>query len=285
MPSKVRAEPDQTAVRVALWRAMHMLVDPPPYVLEDEIGLRLVDPPDAWRDRGDMHPDGTRTFRASIVARSRFTEDLVIEQAGHGVAQYVLLGAGLDTFVQRRPEVAAGLQVFEIDQPGAQAWKRQRLAELGHDVPDRLHFVGDDFETEGSWWRKLTAAGFDPARPAVVASLGVSMYLTREANLATVRQLARLAPGSTLIMTFQPPLDLLEPAERTGREYAERGARASGTPFLSFFSPTGILGLAREAGFALVRHVPAAELNQRYFGGRGDGLRTSSGEELLVATT
>ena len=284
MPSTVQAEPDQTAVRVALWRAMHTLVDPPPHVLKDEIGLRLIDPPGDWRDRGDMHPDGTRTFRASIVARSRFTEDLVIEQAGRGVAQYVLLGAGLDTFVQRRPEVAAGLQVFEIDQPGAQAWKRRRLAELGYGVPDRLHLVGDDFETEGSWWRKLTAAGFDPARPAVVASLGVSMYLTRAANLATVRQLAALAPGSTLVMTFQPPLNLLEPAERTGREYAERGARASGTPFLSFFSPDGILELAREAGFAQVRHVPAAELNQRYFGGRDDGLRTSSGEELVVAT-
>jgi len=277
--------PDSTAERVALWRALHTLVDPPPYVLEDEIGLRLIDPPAGWRDRGDMHPDGTRTFRASIVARSRFTEDLVIEQAGHGVAQYVLLGAGLDTFVQRRPEVAAGLQVFEVDQPAAQVWKRRRLTELGYGVPDRLRLVGDDFETEGSWWRKLTAAGFDPARPAVVASLGVSMYLTRQANLATLRQLAALAPGSTLVMTFQPPLDLLEPAERTGREYAERGARSSGTPFLSFFSPAGILELAREAGFAKVRHVPAAELNQRYFGGRDDELRTSSGEELLVATT
>lgn len=285
MPSKVQAEPDQTAVRVALWRAMHTLVDPPPHVLEDEIGLRLIDPPEDWRDRGDMHPDGTRTYRASIVARSRFTEDLVIEQAGQGVAQYVLLGAGLDTFVQRRPGVAAGLQVFEIDQPGAQAWKRQRLAELGYGVPDRLHLVGDDFETEGSWWRKLTAAGFDPARPAVVASLGVSMYLTRAANLATLRQLAALAPGSTLVMTFQPPLELLEAAERTGRSFAENGARASGTPFISFYSPAEIQDLARAAGFAEVRHVSAAELNERYFSGRADGLHTTSGEELLVAVT
>jgi methyltransferase (TIGR00027 family) len=276
---------DQTAVRVALWRAMHLLVDPPPHVLEDEIGLRLAGPPDGWRDRGDMHPEGTRTFRASVLARSRFVEDLLIERAGNDVTQYVLLGAGLDTFVQRRPEVAARLQVFEIDQPGAQAWKRQRLTELGYGIPAGLHLVGDDFETDGSWWRKLTAAGFDVGRPAVVASLGVSMYLTREANLATLRQLAGLAPGSAVVMTFQLPLELLQPGERQAREYAERGARASGTPFISFFSPTGILELAREAGFAQVRHVPAAELNQRYFGGRDDGLRTSSGEELLVATT
>jgi methyltransferase (TIGR00027 family) len=277
--------PDGTAVRVALWRAMHVQADPPPHVLEDEIGLRLAGPADGWRDRGDMHPDGTRTFRASIVARSRFVEDLVTEQAGHGVAQYVLLGAGLDTFVQRRPEVAARLRVFEVDRPGPQAWKRRRLSELGYGVPDRLHLVPDDFETDGSWWAKLAAAGFDATQPAVVASLGVSMYLTREANLATLRQAASLTPGSTLVMTFQPPLDLLEASERTAREFAERGARASGTPFLSFFSPAGILDLAREAGFAQLRHVPAAELNQRYFGGRDDGLRTSSGEELLVATT
>jgi methyltransferase (TIGR00027 family) len=277
--------PDGTAVRVALWRAMHVQTDPPPHVLEDEIGLRLAAPSGGWRDRGDMHPDGTRAFRASIVARSRFTEDLVTEQAGHGVAQYVLLGAGLDTFVQRQPATAACLQVFEIDQPGPQAWKRRRLNELGYGVPDGLHLVGDDFETDGSWWAKLAAAGFDASQPAVVASLGVSMYLTRAANLATLRLAASCAAGSTLVMTFQPPLDLLEAPERSAREFAERGALASGTPFISFFSPAAILDLAREAGFAQVRHVPAAELNQRYFGGRDDGLRTSSGEELLVATT
>ena len=279
------AGPDGTAERVALWRAMHVRVDPPPHVLADEIGLRLAGPPDGWRDRGDMHADGTRTFRASIVARSRFVEDLVLAQADQGVTQYVLLGAGLDTFVQRHPEAAARLQVFEIDRPGPQAWKRGRLAELGYGVPDGLHLVADDFETDGSWWEKLARSGFDRARPAVVASLGVSMYLSREANLATLRQLASLAAGSTLVMTFQPPLELLEAAERPGREYAERAARASGTPFISFFSPSEILGLAREAGFGPVRHVPAAELNQLYFGGRNDGLHTSSGEELLVATT
>ncbi len=197
------AGPDGTAERVALWRAMHVRIDPPPHVLEDEIGLRLAGPPDGWRDRGDMHADGTRTFRASIVARSRFVEDLVLAQADQGVTQYVLLGAGLDTFVQRHPEAAARLQVFEIDRPGPQAWKRGRLAELGYGVPDGLHLVADDFETDGSWWGKLARSGFDRARPAVVASLGVSMYLTREANLATLRQLASLPAGWTLVMTFR----------------------------------------------------------------------------------
>ena len=254
-------------------------------MLADEIGLRLADPDDGWRDRGDMHPDGTRTFRASIVVRSRFVEDLVAGQVARGVTHYVLLGAGLDTFVQRRPELARQLTVFEVDRPGPQAWKRRRLTELRYGVPAGLRLVPDDFETDGSWWAKLAAAGFDAARPAVATSLGVSMYLTREANVATLRQLASLAPGSTLVMTFQPPLELLAPEDRAGRLFSENGARASGTPLISFFSPAEILGLAREAGFAEVRHVSAAELNEHYLSGRPDGLRTSSGEELLVAAT
>jgi methyltransferase (TIGR00027 family) len=277
--------PDSTAVRVALWRAMHVQADPAPHVLADEIGLRLAGPDDGWRDRGDMHPDGTRTFRASVVVRSRFTEDVVTEQAARGVAQYVLLGAGLDTFAQRWPEGAARLRIFEVDRPGPQAWKQRRLIELGYGVPGGLRLVPDDFETDGAWWARLAAAGFDPAQPAVVASLGVSMYLTAEANRATLRQLAALAPGSTVIMTFQPPLELLEAAERSGRSFAENGARASGTPFISFYSPAEIQDLARAAGFAEVRHVSAAELNERYFSGRADGLHTTSGEELLVAVT
>jgi methyltransferase (TIGR00027 family) len=121
------AAADSTAARVALWRALHVQVDPPPHVLEDELGLRLLAPNVGWRGRPDMDPHATSRSRASIVARARFIEDLVAEQAGRGVRQYVILGAGLDTFAQRRPESASGLRVFEVDQPGAQAWKRQRL--------------------------------------------------------------------------------------------------------------------------------------------------------------
>ncbi|MGH3784145.1 MAG: class I SAM-dependent methyltransferase, partial [Pseudonocardiaceae bacterium] len=132
------AAPDSTAVRVALWRALHVQVDPPPHVLEDEIGLRLAAPDAEWLRRRDMDPHTTSGFRASIVARARFVEDLVAEQAGHGVAQYVILGAGLDTFAQRRPEIASRLRVFEVDQPGPQAWKRQRLVGLGLGIPEWL---------------------------------------------------------------------------------------------------------------------------------------------------
>jgi methyltransferase (TIGR00027 family) len=284
-PDDQTVAPDSTAVRVALWRALHVTVDPPPHVLEDKIGLALAAPDAGWRSRPDMDPDFTRRFRAAIVARARFIEDLVTEQAGRGVGQYVILGAGLDTFAQRRPEIASRLTVFEVDRPGPQAWKRQRLSELGLGVPDWLRWVPVDFETGGDWWQGLAAAGFAAGRPAVVASTGVSMYLTKEAIMAMLRQVAALAPGSTFAMTFLLPLELEDPEERPGREMAERGARASGTPFISFFTPQEMLALARDAGFKEARHVSGARLAQRYFGGRTDGLRLSSAEEFLVATT
>ncbi|WP_338136488.1 class I SAM-dependent methyltransferase [Brevibacillus agri] len=108
-------------MRVALWRALHVRLDSAPHVLADEVGLQLANPDDDWRQRPDMDPQFSRSFRASIVARARFVEDLVSEQADQGVTQYVILGAGLDTFAQRRPEIAANIRVFEIDQPETQA--------------------------------------------------------------------------------------------------------------------------------------------------------------------
>jgi len=213
---------DSTAVRVALWRALHVQVDSPPHVLDDE----------------------------------------------------------------RRPEVASRLCVFEVDPPGPQSWKRQRLIELGLGVPEWLRLVPVDFEAGNAWWHRLAVAGFDAGQPAVVASTGVSMYLTKEAIAATLRQVAALAPGSTLAMTFLLPLEHADPEVRPGLQMAEKGARASGTPFISFFTPSEMLTLAREAGFRNAQHVSAAMLTQRYFSGRTDGLRPpNNAEELLVATT
>lgn len=279
------AAPDQTAIRSALWRALHVQIDPLPHALEDEIGLRIAAPDEGWQRRGDMHPQGTRTYRASIVVRARFVEDLVADEMSLGVGQYVLLGAGLDTFALRRPDLAGRLDIFEIDRAGPQAWKRQRLVDLGLGIPDNLRLVPVDFEAGESWMERLADAGFDACKPAVVASTGVSMYLTRDANLATMRQIAAFASGTTFVMSFIGPMELIDPAERSGVEAAMKGARAGGNPWLSFFTPDQALGLAREAGFQRVRHVSAAELNARYFPARADGLKTTSSEELIVATT
>src|SRR3954466_12862168 len=145
--SQATATPDSTAVRTALWRALHTEVDAPPHVLDDRIGLQLAAHDPDWRQRPDMNEYATPGVRASIVARARFIEDLVAERADCGVGQYVLLGAGLDTFDQRRPEIACRLTVFEVDRPRPQGWKRQRLVETGFGVPGWLRLVPVDFET------------------------------------------------------------------------------------------------------------------------------------------
>jgi methyltransferase (TIGR00027 family) len=278
-------EADSSAVRVALWRALHVLNDPPPHVLEDEVGLQLAAPDEDWRSRPDMDPVGTSWFRAAIVGRARYIEDLVTEQAKLGVTQYVILGAGLDTFAQRRPEIASRLTVFEVDQPGPQSWKRTRLEDLGFGIPEWLRMVPVDFETGDSWWEQLPAFGFDSVQPAIVVSTGVSMYLTKEANADTLRQITGLAPGSMFAMTFLLPTELLDDDLRSGFEMAEKGARAAGTPFISFYTPNEMVNLAQDAGFREVQYVSSDMLNERYFAGRVDGLRMSQGEELLVLTT
>jgi len=273
------AAPDSSAVRTALWRALHVQVDAAPHLIDDEIGLALVDPASGWRERGDMHPVGTAPYRAAIVARTRYVEDLIAEQ---GVGQYVLLGAGLDTFAQRHPELAEQVIVFEVDQPGPQAWKRQRLEALGG-LPGNLRLVPVDFEADADWWQALVAEGLDPHAPAIVSSSGVSMYITKAATEATLRGLAQLAPGSTVVMTFMLPFDLLDPADRPGLEGAARGAQASGTPWISFFAPDEIVAMARDAGFTDARYVATEELANRYLAGRSDGLRASGGEGILQA--
>jgi methyltransferase (TIGR00027 family) len=278
-------EPENTAVRVALWRALHLEADAPPHVFEDNIGSKLVAPEQGWQGRPDMSPF-TRPFRASIIARARFVEDLLAEQLERGVRQYVILGAGLDTFTQRKPELASRMTVFEIDQDGPQAWKRNRLIELGFGVPNYLRLVPVDFEAGDTWWEKLTSAGFDPTIPTLVASTGVSMYLTKEAIMATFRHAASLTPGSMLAMSFMLPIEMNEPEIRPGVERAAAGARANGTPFISFFMPEEIMNLAREAGFREVEHVSAAMLTDRYFANRTDGLRPPlNSEEILVGRT
>jgi methyltransferase (TIGR00027 family) len=277
-------KPDNTAVRTALWRALHLEVDAPPHVLEDRVGLRLVAPENGWRDRPDMDPRSTAGFRASIVARARYVEDVVAERAEAGDVQYVILGAGLDSFAQRRTDLAGRVRVFEVDQRGTQEWKRQRLGELGYPALDWLRFVPSDFEVAGDWRKGLLDAGFDPAVPAVVASAGVSMYLTKPANAATLREIARLGRGTSLVMSFLLPMESLAAEDRPGLEISQRGAAAAGTPFRSFFTPDEIVAMARDAGFAGARHVSSADQNARYFIGRADGLRLPTGEDLLVAT-
>lgn len=277
-------EPDNTAVRIALWRALHVQVDAKPHILEDEIGLKLIAPDDSWRRRLDMNVDFTKRMRASIVARARFIEDLIVEQSKQGISQYVILGAGLDTFAQRRTDIASNLQIYEIDQPDTLAWKQQRLIELGFGVPKYLHFVPVNFEAS-SWWNSLLKAGFDTKEPAVVACTGVSVYLTKEAITSTLNQIATLASGSKLAMTFSLPIELLDEEDKPVQEIAKKGTREAGTPMVSFFTPDEILTLANKAGFKEVKIISTKDMEQYYFTNRADNLLPASGDVFLLATT
>jgi methyltransferase (TIGR00027 family) len=278
-------EPDNTAVRTALWRALHIQVDAKPHILEDEIGLKLIAPPDGWQQRPDMK--FTKRLRASIIARARFIEDLIIEENKQGISQYVILGSGLDTFAQRRPDIASKIQIFEIDQPDTLAWKQQRLTELGFGIPEWLHFVPVNFSryNRDSWWVQLLKAGFDTNKPAVVACTGVSLYLTKEVITSTLNQIAALVSGSKLAMTFYLPIELLDEEDKQMQEIAEKGAREAGTPMISFFKPDEILTLANNAGFKEAKTISTKDMELYYFSNRADNLLPASGEIFLLATT
>ncbi len=272
--------PDHTAVRTALWRALHVQADSAPHILEDRIGLQLIAPAAGWEEQPDMV--FTRRLRASIVARARFIEDLVLDQVGKGVYQYVILGAGLDSFAQRNADRIDRLQIYEIDQPDTVNWKQRRLHELGWGVPSYLHFVSVDFET-ASWFDKLIQSGFDLSKPAIIACTGVSIYLTQEAILSTLQQIATMAPGSTLAMTFYLPIHLLDEEDQMIQVIGEKGAREAGTPFISFFTAAALKSLAASAGFKNITTIATNEM-QDYFAARKDGLRPASGEMFLVAS-
>ncbi|AYD46794.1 MAG TPA: class I SAM-dependent methyltransferase [Arachidicoccus soli] len=274
-------QPDNTALRTALWRALHVQIDAQPPILKDEIGLRLIAPDDGWQERPDMKY--TKRLRASIIARARFIEDLAKEQIENGICQYVILGSGLDSFVQRNPALASKIQTFEIDQPSTLEWKQKRLVELGFGVPEYLHFIPVDFEIS-SWWDLLRKSKFDIHKRSFVACTGVSLYLTKETIIQTLRHISGLTKGSKLAMTFYLPIEMLDEEDRPSQERANKGAEEAGTPFISFFRPQEVVEMAIDAGFNDVKIISTKEMQALYFKGRKDHLLPASGELFLLAT-
>lgn len=274
--------PDNTAVRTALWRALHTIVDEEPHILEDTVGLKLVAPNEDWMQRPDMHPEFIKRLRASILARARFIEDLIVQEHNKGVNQYVILGAGLDSFAQRRKGNSSALQVFEIDEPATQIWKQKRLIETGYTIPEWLHFVPVNFE-KSSWKDKLLKSGFNITQPAVIVATGVSLYLTREAIISMLQQMAVFAKGSVIAVTLYLPIELLDKEDQPLQEIANKGAREAGTPFVSFFSQDEMLRLAEEAKLSNIELISTKDLENRYFNNRSDNFKPASGEIFLIA--
>lgn len=277
---KQTTEPDSTAIRTALWRALHVQADDKPSIIEDEIGFHLINPEEGWQERPDMKY--TKRLRASIVARARFIEDVAKEQIGRGVTQYVLLGAGLDTFAQRNQKISSQVDIYEIDQPNTLIWKEEKLIENGYKIPENLHFVPVDFENS-SWWNELLHKGFDVHERAVVSCTGVTLYLTQEAIKETLQKMILLASDSTIAIAFYLPLEQLEKEDQPLLEMAIKGAAASGTPFVSFFSTDEIVKLSKEMGFKKIQIVSTTDMTEKYFKNRDDKLIPANGEFFLVA--
>jgi methyltransferase (TIGR00027 family) len=275
-------QPDNTALRTALWRALHVLIDEKPHIIDDKIGYDLIKPETDWQERPDMKY--TKRLRASIVARARFVEDIAKEQIEKGISQYILLGAGLDSFAQRNSEIRPQIDIYEIDQPETLAWKEEKLIENGYGISDNLHFVPVDFETL-SWWTELLNKGFDIDKKAIVSCTGVTLYLTKEAITDTLKKLTSLASGSTIAIAFYLPLEQLDEEDKPMQEVAIKGATASGTPFVSFFGIEEVSKLADEIGLKEIQTVSTKDMTEKYFKNRTDNLLPASGEFFLVAKT
>jgi methyltransferase (TIGR00027 family) len=277
-------KPSHTAMRVAIWRAAHQLVDARPLVLDDPLALPILGPEEAARLRQrawlEKNPgsDAGRTF---IVARARFAEDELRRAVSRGVAQVVVLGAGLDTFAYRSP-YAGAVRVFEVDHPATQAWKRERLAEAGIDVPPWLSYAPTDFESEGVA-EGLARAGFSRELPAFFSWLGVTMYLTASALSATFGFIAATPPGGGVVFDYMLPLEELPILERFVLRAMSLRVAMVGEPFRARFRPHEMQGYLARFGFHDVIDLDKRALNDRYYRGRPDDLRITTSQARLVS--
>jgi methyltransferase (TIGR00027 family) len=258
----------KTALRVAIRRAAHQLMDHPP-VLNDPIAVRLVGESFA-RDMERAQHKVARDFRAFMAARSRYVEDQLALAIAHGVRQYVVLGAGLDTFAWRNP--FPQLRVFEVDFPATQEWKRGMLADAGLAHPGSLTFVPLDFEHK-ALAAGLAEAGLDLAQSTFFGWLGVVPYLTLEAFRATLGDVARMPAGSGLGFDYGLSPEVLGPLRRLALQALSERVAAAGEPFTLLFTPDQLERELRLAGFAQIEQLGGAELNALYFHSRGDGLK------------
>lgn len=260
----------RTALRVAIRRAAHQLIDRP-LVLDDPIAVPLLGSGfDRDMERA-MHPVA-RDFRLFMAARSRYAEDRLAAAAASGVTQYVVLGAGLDTFAYRN--LLSLLRVFEVDFPATQQWKREMLAEAGIALPGNLRFVPLDFEHK-ALADGLAEAEFDAGAPAFFGWLGVVPYLTLDAFRSTLATIGHMPAGTGVSFDYVFSPDTLGPKRRLIFDALAKRLEAAGEPFRLFFTPEELEDELRRAGFSRMEQVDPDRLNELYFKGRQDGLKLS----------
>lgn len=261
----------RTAMGAAFQRAAHLVVDGEPKIFVDSLAQRLLGLSDDDVVRARVNFE---VSTAAWVLRSRYTEDRLADAAARGVSQYVILGAGLDTFAYRATGPLTAVRVFEVDTPDSQTWKGHRLAELNIAVPPTCVFVPCDFETQ-FLADAFALSSFEDRKATFVSWLGVTQYLNRSAIMETLRWIAGLGPATEVVLTYCVPDARSDPSVR----YAEQ----TGARFVSVFAPDDMVELLGQLGFAAAQPLTLEEARARYFAGRTDGLDVGSTERLVWA--
>lgn len=281
------ARPSRTALRVAMRRAAHQLVDAEPLIFRDPFALRVLDK-DAVEEL-KRTPDAERrpysaAMRSWVTVRARVAEDTLHETVETlGATQYLILGAGLDTFALRNPY--PHVRVFEVDFPATQAWKQERLRDAGLPLPPTAKLVPVDFERQ-SLRDELQRAGFLFSEPTVTAWLGVSMYLTATAFAGTCEQLGELPSGSSVVFDYSQPREVLPAIEQQMHDSLASRVAQAGEPFQLFFTPDTLATELARHRLAVSNDWSGADLNARFFAGRSDGLGLrGSGARLCRAVS
>lgn len=264
-----------TAIGAAKRRAAHQILDDP-IVFEDPLAIRILNADyslalcqyGAWFEQTPL----SRGIRAALVARSRYTEDELHAAVKRGISQYVILGAGLDTFAYRNPYPVDALHVYEVDHPATQMWKRSRLEKAGIPIPDTLSFCPVNFEIQ-TLGDGLQQAGFDTGKSSFFSWLGVVIYLTNSAITSTLQFVASLPTGSTIVFDYMIFPSMLNPVERLGHEFLAYWVSLAGEPFQTFFNPLSLENNLRAMGFGQIENLAPEEIQARYFEGRKDNLR------------
>jgi methyltransferase (TIGR00027 family) len=278
-------QPSTTAQRVGIRRAAHQLLDEPK-IFDDPLALRMIGKEDASALQADPYKFEDTPLapyiRASMAARSRYAEDELERGVQRGITQYVILGAGLDTFAYRNPHSRTELQVFEVDHPLTQTWKRTRLKEAGIALPGNLTFTPVDFETE-TLAESLRNSGFNPCRCTFFSWLGVTPYLTADAIMATLRFIASAAPGSGVVFDYMILPSLLTTAQFARFDELARRVASVGEPWQASFDPALLMNELRGMGFGYVKDNGPDEMNPRYCANRKDGLRVGGLSHIMCA--
>lgn len=276
--------PSRTALLTAAARALHR-EEPPPWVLDDWLASPLGGDEAigmGQKLRQELPASALLAFTRWICVRSRVTEGIVERGAADGVGQYVILGAGLDSFAYRRRDLLEHIRMFEVDHPASQQWKRRRLRELRIDPPDNLVYAPIDFEQQ-ALRDGLTDAGFDFDARAVWSWIGVTMYLTTDAIRATLATIAECPPHTRLVLTYNLPSAALTGLSLILDTTMRATVGELGEPMISLFTPTEIEQVLRDLGYDEITHFGPEEARDNYFPGRDD-VHFGGAQRILIAT-